>query len=369
MKKILIINSDAFFGTEDLPRIDRNTGLFIKNLSDKLYPLGFEITLAHYLINENKSSFSDFNLRKTNVELVFFRRFKSKYFSYFNSLIWFVLNLNRFSFVYLFYPNSFSFVLFLSKLYKINYGFYIRGQKGLSGYSFKFFAENASIITSVSPFFKSYFKKSFDFSKFFTIYPMLNFNFSSSFQKPAKSKKVFNILFVGRVEVEKGIWELFDFIKMVDGNSFNFDIVGFGNQFEEFSERINSESLTHVKIHGALDNEISLHEIYSQADILILPSYHEGFPRVLYEAMFYKVAIITSMVGSIPYLMKNDYNCIGLESITGLDIYNSVLKLTSDSLFYFKIVNSAHHTLFSYLKENNVNHEDRIINYLKNGVS
>src|SRR5690606_1577459 len=49
-------------------------------------------------------------------------------------------------------------------------------------------------------------------------------------------------------------------------------------------------------------------KILNEADILILPSYREGCPNVILEAMASKTAIIASNVGAIPDLIKSGEN-------------------------------------------------------------
>src|SRR5690606_19531454 len=52
---------------------------------------------------------------------------------------------------------------------------------------------------------------------------------------------------------------------------------------------------------------------YLRSDIYILPTYHEGFPRTLYEAMIFGTPIITTFVGGISALMQNEVNCFEIQ--------------------------------------------------------
>ncbi|HHX69330.1 MAG TPA: glycosyltransferase family 4 protein, partial [Gallicola sp.] len=58
---------------------------------------------------------------------------------------------------------------------------------------------------------------------------------------------------------------------------------------------------------------IEIAEYYTKSDVYILPTYHEGFPRTLYEAMIFGTPIITTFVGGIPGIMKDGYNCKRIE--------------------------------------------------------
>ena len=64
-----------------------------------------------------------------------------------------------------------------------------------------------------------------------------------------------------------------------------------------------------------LDNSISffgevgfgpdLFKIYNSSDLFVLPSMTEGSPRVILEAMAFKIPVISTTVGNIPFLLSN----------------------------------------------------------------
>lgn len=105
--------------------------------------------------------------------------------------------------------------------------------------------------------------------------------------KKENFNKVPNIIFVGRLLYEKGIKEFLELIKLIKNNhSANFFIAGkpdFGNKSSinknEFDALCNNENLTYL---GEIDVYSELHKY----DILIQPSYHEGFSRVLLEGIY-----------------------------------------------------------------------------------
>ena len=100
--------------------------------------------------------------------------------------------------------------------------------------------------------------------------------------QPYPQNPVFRFLFVGRIMREKGIEELLYAAKQLhrDGYSFILDIVGF---FEDsIKDQIQQTQLQGiVYFHGFQENPIPF---YSQADCIVLPSYHEGMSNVLLEA-------------------------------------------------------------------------------------
>ena len=89
--------------------------------------------------------------------------------------------------------------------------------------------------------------------------------------------KNFKLLYVGRFKVEKGIFSLIDLIKNKKNISLN--IVG---AEKEVSHNFNQSN---VKIFQQQSNKLKLIKYYDDSNIFILPSFTEGHPMVLLEAL------------------------------------------------------------------------------------
>ena len=59
---------------------------------------------------------------------------------------------------------------------------------------------------------------------------------------------------------------------------------------------------------GPLKGKDKIAEMYQAADVYVLPSYREGLPLTLFEAMASGLPIVASPVNGIPYEMKNSEN-------------------------------------------------------------
>lgn len=120
--------------------------------------------------------------------------------------------------------------------------------------------------------------------------------------KDKNSKKV---VFVSttRLVKDKGIAELIEAYKLIGSKNTRLTIYGDGPDSAIFKSQatniVGIEMLGHVAdINSAL----------SQADILVHPTYHEGFGLSLVEAEMWGLPIIASNVGSIPEIVKNKVN-------------------------------------------------------------
>ena len=89
--------------------------------------------------------------------------------------------------------------------------------------------------------------------------------------------KNFKLLYVGRIKVEKGIFSLANLIK--NKRNISLTIVGAEKQT---SYKINQSN---IKIFPNQGNKLRLIKYYDDHNIFVLPSYTEGHPMVLLEAL------------------------------------------------------------------------------------
>ena len=90
---------------------------------------------------------------------------------------------------------------------------------------------------------------------------------------------------------------------------------------------------------------------YKNADFFILPTHHEGFPRVLYEAMITALPIITTtMVGGIPGRMEDGKNCIAIDVKNSKAIVAAIKQLVGNFKLYNSISQEGQNTVLKSLK-------------------
>ncbi|MEM8484861.1 MAG: glycosyltransferase family 4 protein [Bacteroidota bacterium] len=107
-------------------------------------------------------------------------------------------------------------------------------------------------------------------------------------------------VFMGRYERRKGIEELHATIKqLLPDFNFQFDIVGpIPTHLQIRSDR--------VKYWGLVREERTVRSILAKGDVLVCPSYAEGMPTVILEAMASGLAIIATNVGAVGDLVSED---------------------------------------------------------------
>jgi len=114
------------------------------------------------------------------------------------------------------------------------------------------------------------------------------------------NKKI--ILFIGRINEEKGIKYLLDAMKSL--KDVELKILGFTQQIDYFKEYAKRNNLNNVEFLGGVFGERKLFYL-SAADALVLPSSKEGAPVTIMESLARNLPVVVTNVGGVPLMIKN----------------------------------------------------------------
>lgn len=143
--------------------------------------------------------------------------------------------------------------------------------------------------------------------------------------KPSDSDvKQDSMFFIGRLTRQKNLFSLLDALK---SSAWTLDIAGDGElktALTEYAERNNVK----VNFLGRIANS-RLSEVINQYPLFVLPSYYEGNPKVLLEAMSCGRAVIGTNVEGIREIIDNDGNGILCETDSG-SMRSAIEKVMQD---------------------------------------
>lgn len=145
--------------------------------------------------------------------------------------------------------------------------------------------------------------------------------------EPKTIKKKY-VSYVGWLIKEKGIEELIEAWNIVGEKYKDYTLMLVGPIKEDFSSTIKSLIETdNVKVPGEVTHESAL-EIINDSQLFVLPSYTEGLPNVILEAMSLKTPIIATDVGAMPEMLSNGGGIIIKTKPTD-DIQKALLQILS----------------------------------------
>jgi glycosyltransferase involved in cell wall biosynthesis len=128
-------------------------------------------------------------------------------------------------------------------------------------------------------------------------------------RRDAATQTVQKILFVGNLTERKGVSDLLQAMAVpgFDTSRLELTFAGGGDvsSYEEKARALGIDRF--VRFAGWSDQQKVAH-LMARADVLVLPSYDEGLPLVILEAMANGVAVVCSPVGEIPFVLTNGVN-------------------------------------------------------------
>lgn len=131
----------------------------------------------------------------------------------------------------------------------------------------------------------------------------------NNFKKQNKIKQKKLVLFFGRLNPTKGPEMLAKAAINISKKRKDIAFVWVGpdeGKAQEVEKLIKSHK--NMKYLGQIHGKEKIAEMYQAADVYVLPSYREGLPLTLFEAMASGLPIVASPVNGIPYEIKESEN-------------------------------------------------------------
>jgi len=137
--------------------------------------------------------------------------------------------------------------------------------------------------------------------------------------KPMNLPKEYDLIFIGRLEKNKGLDLLLEAFQILNTkyliHNLRLLIVGDGPERknleflfrQSFSRQANikdNEFKKNVIMRGYVKDQREIAELINKSKILVMPSYNEGGPRVVVEAMACGVPVLATSVGIVPDIIK-----------------------------------------------------------------
>ncbi len=112
------------------------------------------------------------------------------------------------------------------------------------------------------------------------------------------TSSIIKMAYLGRYERRKGVEELSQALKLIDPKlNFEFHFIGAIPKQKEIK-------LPHVKYHGEVRGKKLLNNLLQTYDVLVCPSWSEGMPNVILEAMSNGLCVVATNTGATNLLVN-----------------------------------------------------------------
>jgi glycosyltransferase involved in cell wall biosynthesis len=147
-----------------------------------------------------------------------------------------------------------------------------------------------------------------------------------------------NLVYTGRIDPQKGLFELVEATSMLNKEGYDVvcNMVGWEPDMDEPVKKAlvahaKAQDIEHkVIFHGKKKVGEELNAMYRMGDMYVIPSYHEGFPRTIWEAMANSLPVIATTVGSIPGFLKHQEDALLIEPKNVQAICDAVVTLMNN---------------------------------------
>tara|TARA_B100000035_G_C21035372_1_gene570640 strand:+ start:3707 stop:4864 length:1158 start_codon:yes stop_codon:yes gene_type:complete len=151
-------------------------------------------------------------------------------------------------------------------------------------------------------------------------------------------KENLNILFLGWIQEDKGIFELLDVCKNIKNKKkFKMIFAGSGSSEQKAKNLVKTNNLEEFVAFSGWLNQAQKEKLFYDIDILVLPSWYEGFPNSIVEAMSAGISVISTSVGNIPDILTNDINAILVPSKNKKLLEEAILEILDNEALRKKL--------------------------------
>ena len=165
------------------------------------------------------------------------------------------------------------------------------------------------------------------------------------------SDEAFVYGFAGRVSADKGCTELMTAFRKITESEPDAKLLivgpmedgcGVPAEIMEWARKSNQVVMT-----GMIDG-LKMNEYYSAMDVLVHPTYREGFGMVLQEAGALGIAMITTKIPGASEVMEEGISCLLVEPKNILELESAMKKLITDREYSKKIGQAAYERTKQY---------------------
>lgn len=165
------------------------------------------------------------------------------------------------------------------------------------------------------------------------------------YQKKIYPKVQLELLYVGRIDREKGVDVLVEMMKLLIANKVNakLTLVGDGIHFNEIKDQIKNQNLQdYINLTGPVQNDLVVN-YYQSADLFLFATKRfEGHPMTICEANCTGLPVISTGMGGLKELIVNGQNGVLVQGPDPKIFADMVTKLYLDQVQLSQLSHNSH---------------------------
>lgn len=169
-----------------------------------------------------------------------------------------------------------------------------------------------------------------------------------NFERIQNVSKPLSILYLGRIERNKGIDYILEAFKRLQNEGVEFVLHIAGKEENEgeylpiFQQELGYKFIYHGVVFGDVKNRL-----LKECDVFLLPSFFEGLPMALIETMSFGEIPVVTNVGSISSLVEDNINGLFIQVKNGDDIVEKIKMLIHNPELRQRLSSTAQNTVFT----------------------
>lgn len=146
----------------------------------------------------------------------------------------------------------------------------------------------------------------FGANKVIVLQNSVDLSYAKDFRKQINTSLPLKILFLGRIIKIKGLEDILKALEILHnrGTDFSFVLAGAGKDEAEYCRRFKETLGEKFRFAGVVKGEETI-KVLTESDIFLLPSFFEGLPIALLEAMSLGVVPVVTTAGSMGTVIRN----------------------------------------------------------------
>ncbi len=151
------------------------------------------------------------------------------------------------------------------------------------------------------------------------------------------------LAYLGRLAENKGIFEVVAALGLLraQGRQVMLDVAGGGPDEAQLRERVTAAGLNDsVRFHGPMFGAAK-DAFWRQADVFVFPTYREGLPYALLEAMAAGAVPVTTRVGAMPDVMQDGVHGLFVGPRDPAGLAAAIARLDDDRALCLRLAQAA----------------------------